>query len=75
MINKFHFLKGIVLTTLVSCAVISCTTQPTESRYVVLSNGELPVFLDTKTNEVYVVQPFHDGKPIIYKKSLSDTEK
>jgi len=73
MIKQFNFLKLFVLTLLISFAVTSCNTQPKEPRYVVLSGGEFPMFLDTKTNEVYMVIP--GRPPNIYKKSLTDIER
>ncbi|MEO6254707.1 MAG: hypothetical protein ABIO79_15450 [Ferruginibacter sp.] len=73
MIKQFKFLKLFALTLLISFAVTGCNTQPKEPRYVVLSNGESPVFLDTKTQEVYVIYVGGD-KPVIYKKPLKNTE-
>lgn len=73
MIKKMIFLKPLVLTLLISFAVSGCNTQSKEPRYIPLNVGNFPMFIDTKTNEVYMVVP--GTPPKIYKKSITDTEK
>ena len=54
---------------IISFMFISCNTQPQEPRYIVLGGGETPMFLDTKTNDVYMVVR---GVPLtIYKTNLT----
>jgi len=74
MKEKINLLKAFVLVIITSTFLLSCVNR--EERYVVLPNGDFPTFLDTKTNEVYVILPVaDDGKPIIHKKSLANFEK
>ena len=64
-------MKRYILFLLLAVSLLSCTNNK-QDRYIVLGTGEIPTFLDTKTNEIYTVQPFHDSKPWIYKTPLSD---
>lgn len=66
--------KLLAFIAIISAVLTACSAE-NKSRYMKLGDGNLPVILDTKTNEVYVIVPATDGAPIIYKKALSQFEK
>ncbi len=66
--------KAISLMFLVGVFLSSCT-QKEENRYIVLSTGDKPIFLDTKTKEIYAIFFVVGSDILIYKKALSQVEK
>ncbi len=49
----------------------SCYSKKSD-RYIPLSGGDIPTFLDTETKEVYSIQTYFDSKPVLYKTSLNN---
>ena len=72
--------KTILLGTAVLCSFLfyGCGNSDA-NRYVVVStggsDGQLPVVLDTKTREIYVITVWDSKSPDIVKKSLDDATK
>ena len=48
MVRLFNFSKLLVITIIISSTILSCSAKKKEPKYIVLSNGETPVFLDTE---------------------------
>ena len=69
-----------LITLFISTILFSCKESNVDAnRYVVISTGgnegQLPVFLDTKTKDIYVIKLWDGSPPDIYKKSLNAVEK
>ena len=69
-----------LITLFISTILFSCKESNVDAnRYVVISTGgsegQLPVLLDTKTKDIYVIKLYDGSPPDIYKKSLDAIEK